>query len=176
MTRSAANEPLRHPLLVQAGVEHGFGTRASAAAAPPLLARARQVHGTGVAIADATGAVDPEVADVVVCGEPRVAAAIVTADCVPILACTDDGRWVAAIHAGWRGLAEGVIEAGLLALRSKALQRAAPPSDPCRVRAVVGPHIGACCYEVDAAVLEPLRARFADGFADGFADEFDRAI
>lgn len=55
---------------------------------------------------------------------------------------------VAAIHAGWRGLAAGVIEAGVSALR-----RAAPRSALC---AAIGPHIGPCCYEVDAPVLTAL--------------------
>lgn len=55
---------------------------------------------------------------------------------------------VAAIHAGWRGLAAGVIEAGVAALR-----RAAPRSTLC---AAIGPHIGPCCYEVDAPVLTAL--------------------
>ena len=158
MTQSAASEPLRHPLLQAAGVAHGFGTRASAALAPTLLARARQIHGAAVATADAAGGISLAEADAVVCCEPGVAAAVVTADCVPILACTDDGRCVVAIHAGWRGLAEGVIEAGVAALRNSG----PVACESSQLRAVIGPHIGPCCYEVDDAVLEPLQGRFAD--------------
>jgi YfiH family protein len=154
------NQPLCHPLLSEAGVEHGFGTRGSESCAPPLIARPQQVHEAAVAVADAEGRVQPEAADAVVCKLPRVAAAIVTADCLPLLACTDDGRCVAAIHAGWRGLAQGVIEAGL-----RALAAIADHSDASRLRVVVGPHIGPCCYEVDEAVLAPLRARFDDEVA-----------
>lgn len=148
---------LNHPLLARAGVEHGFGTRDSAVSGSAVLARPRQVHGAVVAIADAAGGVHPEVADAVVSREHGVAAAILTADCVPILACTEDGRSVAAIHAGWRGLVEGVIGAGLAALKMSAEFR----SGPADLWAVVGPHIGPCCYEVDDVVLEPLRARFS---------------
>ena len=49
---------------------------------------------------------------------------------------------MAAIHAGWRGLACGVIAAGIEALRAEA-------GGAARLVAVIGPHIGACCYEVD---------------------------
>jgi copper oxidase (laccase) domain-containing protein len=72
---------------------------------------------------------------------------------VPVLAASADGRAVAAIHAGWRGLAAGVIDAGIDALR-----RTAPDQTLC---AVIGPHIGPCCYEVDGPVLDALRY-FAD--------------
>jgi YfiH family protein len=74
---------------------------------------------------------------------------IVTADCVPVLAAAADGRAATAIHAGWRGLAAGVVSAGIDALRREA--GGAP------LLAVVGPHIGACCYEVDAPVVDALR-------------------
>jgi copper oxidase (laccase) domain-containing protein len=60
---------------------------------------------------------------------------------------------VAAIHAGWRGLAAGVIEAGVAALR-------ALPVGEGELVAAIGPHIGACCYEVDAPVLDALALRF----------------
>jgi len=88
-----------------------------------------------------------------VCREPGLAIGVVTADCLPILACSEDGSAVAAIHAGWRGLAAGVIEAGIEALREIAPRDAG-------LRAVVGPHIGRCCYEVDTPVLSALATRF----------------
>jgi len=162
VSEGGAGVPLRHPLLEGVGVGHGFGTRGSEKKAPRLVARAHQVHGTAVAWADARGRVDVADADAVVCCESGVAAAIVTADCLPILACSEDGRAVVAVHAGWRGLAAGVIEAGLAALR------VAAPRRRTRVVAVIGPHIGACCYEVDAPVLGPLRARFGS--------ELERAV
>jgi hypothetical protein len=60
---------------------------------------------------------------------------------------------VAAIHAGWRGLAAGVVEAGIAALRARSPAGA-------QLVAAIGPHIGVCCYEVDMPVLAPLRKRF----------------
>src|SRR5262245_7368384 len=129
---------IEHPLLRACGVRHGFGTRGDE---PPAgLLRPRQVHGAAVARAqDCPGGVE---ADAVVAATAGPPIGVVTADCVPILAASADGRAVAAIHAGWRGLAAGVIGAGIDALR-----RAAPRA---ALRAVIGPHIGLCCYEIDA--------------------------
>jgi YfiH family protein len=71
-------------------------------------------------------------------GQPMLALA---ADCVPIaIAATDGTPQLAVLHAGWRGLAEGVVEAGMRALGG------APAA------AVVGPSVGPCCYEVGPEV------------------------
>ena len=153
MTASA----LRHPLLDGRGIPHGFGVRG--ADAPVGLSRPRQVHGAAVAHATAAAGVEGLDADAVVSREPGLPVGIVTADCVPVLAASADGGAVAAIHAGWRGLAAGVIEQGVHALRAQAPAGA-------RVIAVLGPHIGACCYEVDEPVLLALRARFG-GVVEG---------
>ncbi|MDP6976988.1 MAG: peptidoglycan editing factor PgeF [Myxococcota bacterium] len=142
---------IRHPLLDDLGVAHGFGTRTSAA--PEGLVRPRQVHGTAVAHSTLSRDAQDEEADAIVTRVPARAVGILTADCVPILLCAEDGRGVAAIHAGWRGLAAGVIEEGVAALRSKAGAAG-------RLFAVVGPHVGPCCYEVDAPVLDAMTQRF----------------
>ena len=144
-------EPLRHELLTRCGVGHGFGVRD--APAPPGLRRPVQVHGTAVATLSGDGALSSDQADAVVSGVAGVPVAVVTADCVPILAAAGDGSVVAAIHAGWRGLAGGVVERGIEALR-----HIAPHGSS--IVAVVGPRIGSCCYEVDAPVFEALEARF----------------
>src|SRR5512144_2454230 len=72
-----------------------------------------QVHGNDVEIFDAAasaGDSEPQ-ADAAVTHTPGVVLAILTADCLPILLCANDGAEVAAVHAGWHGLAAGVIEA-----------------------------------------------------------------
>jgi len=147
---------IEHPLLRDAGVRHGFGLRDEAP--PPDVLRPKQVHGARVVEApDGAG----READVIVARAPFAGrVGVVTADCVPVLlagagadALAGAGAdAVAAIHAGWRGLAAGVLEAGVEALRCAAGD--AP------LVAVAGPHIGPCCYEVDAPVTEPLRERF----------------
>jgi YfiH family protein len=141
---------LEHPLLAARGAEHGFGVRG--ADGPPGLARPRQVHGSAVARARADAAPLGE-ADAVWSDAPGVAVGVVTADCVPVLLAGEGARIVAAVHAGWRGLAGGVIGAALDALRAAGAPGAS-------LAAAVGPCIGACCYEVDEPVLARLRARF----------------
>lgn len=141
---------LCHALLEARGVAHGFGLRTTPA--PDGLLRPRQVHGCAVVSAAACRAQPAPEADGVVSVEPGVAVGVVTADCVPILLGSPSGAVVAALHAGWRGLARGVIDAGIDALRQHV-----PAAD---LVAIAGPHIGACCYEVDAPVLEQLEARF----------------
>jgi len=119
----------------------------------------RQVHGTRVVEATSTAdGVEPE-ADAAVAREPGVVLAILTADCLPVLFCTDDGGTIGAAHAGWRGLAAGVLERTVEAI-------AAAPS---RVLAWIGPAIGAASYEVGEAVRDAFVAIDA-GAADAFAE------
>ncbi|HEY8430796.1 MAG TPA: laccase domain-containing protein [Sandaracinaceae bacterium] len=146
---------LTHALLEAAGVAHGFGTRACRE--PEGLVRARQVHGARVVVLtrDAAPPADPGAADALVSERPALPIGVVTADCVPILVATPAGR-VAAVHAGWRGLAAGVIEAALAELA------ALEPEAPARAVAVIGPRIGPECYEVDAPVMDALAARHGE--------------
>ena len=75
----------------------------------------RQVHGTRCCAAPARSPVPPE-ADASFTREPGVVSAVLTADCLPILLCDQAGTVVAAAHAGWRGLAAGVIESTVAAM------------------------------------------------------------
>lgn len=111
--------------------------------APPIWLR--QVHGAAVHDADAPEAsLERPRADGVVARRIGRVCAIESADCLPILFASSDGAVVAAAHAGWRGLAAGVIEATLAAMH-------APPSG---VMAWLGPCIGARVYEVGRDVLD----------------------
>ncbi len=153
----AALQPLRHALLSSIGVDHGFGLRGLRGLAELAGLRCpRQVHGIAVATAQQCAGQDPPPeADAVISEEIGVRIAVVTADCLPILLAGDRGRVVAAVHAGWRGLAGGVISACLAALRER-LEKSE------RVAAVIGPHIGKCCYEVDEPLLGALEERFSE--------------
>jgi len=144
---------LRHPLLAERGVVHGFGLRD--VPVPPGVLLPRQVHGARVVAAEACRAEPAPEADAVTSREPGVAVGVVTADCVPILLAAETGAAVAAVHAGWRGLVAGVVPQSVDALR-----RSARVSGGARIVAAIGPHIGPCCYEVDAPVLEPLTGVF----------------
>jgi YfiH family protein len=112
----------------------------------------RQVHGTGVASFDAAPSTEePPNADASSTRAPDVVLAVLTADCLPLLVCAEDGGEVAAIHAGWRGLAAGVIERCIESLRA--------PRD--RLLVWLGPAIGAHSYEVGAEVREAFLAQSA---------------
>lgn len=107
----------------------------------------RQVHGTGVVrVANApTG--EPE-ADAAVTDAPGTVLAILTADCLPVVFAADDGSEVAAAHAGWRGLAAGVLEATVAAMRTP----------PARLLAWLGPAAGPQAYEIGGEVREGFLA------------------
>jgi len=154
-SRAPAEASLVDARLAQSGASHGFDLREVEAAAG--VVRPRQVHGAAVvSLAQCRDAAGRPEADAVVSTTPGVRIGIVSADCVPLLLAARDGSAVAAVHAGWRGLACGVIGAGVRALAAAA---GVAPAD---LLAGIGPHIGSCCYEVDAPVLDALRQRFAD--------------
>ncbi|MEO8671023.1 MAG: peptidoglycan editing factor PgeF [Tahibacter sp.] len=102
----------------------------------------RQVHGIDVLDLDAVAGQSteaPEVlADASYSATPGRVCVIQTADCLPVLICSDDGTEVAAAHAGWRGLAGGVIEASIARFRTPAS----------RLHAWLGPAIGPASYEI----------------------------
>jgi YfiH family protein len=84
---------------------------------------------------------------------PGIGPMVLTADCLPIALAS--AAAVAMVHAGWRGLAGGVLEEGLRALREV--------GGPARVLAVIGPGAGVCCYEVGPEV----HAAFGDAHRVG---------
>lgn len=86
-------------------------------------------------------------ADAIISTNPDDVLCVRTADCVPVLAWAEDAYAVAAIHAGWRGLASGIVEKAVLAMRDLGARD---------IRAAVGPAIGPCCYEVKPDVVEAL--------------------
>ncbi len=106
-----------------------------------------QVHGCEVADGDA--GVSGCRADAVTATRPGRVCAVLTADCLPLLLCNRNGSRVAAVHAGWRGLAEGVIEA-VLARFGEA---------PEGLLAWLGPAIGPQAFEVGPEVREAFLTR-----------------
>ena len=146
-------------------------------------ALARQVHGVTIL---RVGAGDPG-ADPPAAGRPGVAAgalgqgppegkaplgegdglvttdtgvvlAVLTADCAPVLLADPGTGVVGAVHAGWRGLAAGVVEAGVAAMTGLG-------ADPAAVVGLVGPAAGGCCYEVGQDVREAVGGRYPAALA-----------
>ncbi|MBN8480962.1 MAG: peptidoglycan editing factor PgeF [Xanthomonadales bacterium] len=116
-----------------------------------------QVHGIAVAGDDMIAGVDEPRADAAVTSMPGAVLAVLTADCLPVLLCRADGSAVAAAHAGWRGLAGGVIEAACAALDCGRGES--------EVIAWLGPAIGPASYEVGGEVRDAFLRR--DAGADG---------
>jgi YfiH family protein len=115
----------------------------------------RQVHGSAVATLGPLPSADEPQADAAVSHLPGTVLAILTADCLPVLFCSADGRCIGAAHAGWRGLAGGVLEATVAAL----------PAPRDQLLAWLGPCIGAASYEVGSEVRAAFVA--ADAGAAG---------
>jgi YfiH family protein len=124
-------------------------------------ARVRQVHGATVVQArrELLGQGPPEArpplaeADGIVTDQPGLVLAVFTADCVPLLLADPAARVVGAVHAGWRGLAAGAVEAGVRAFVDLGADLGASV-------ALVGPAIGPCCYEVGPEVAEAVGQRY----------------
>jgi hypothetical protein len=104
---------------------------------------ANQVHGSTVAVPERGGEVGD--ADALLTDDPATALVVATADCVPVI--IEGERSVAVVHAGWRGMAEGVVAAAVTAMRDRGDRP---------VRSAIGPSIGPCCYEVGAEVLRAI--------------------
>lgn len=123
-----------------------------AAQLPAEPAWLNQVHGTAVADLDipSSGSIagNRPGEDAAVTREPGRICAILTADCVPVVLAAADGSAVAAAHAGWRGLAAGVLAATLRALAVH----------PDNVIAWIGPCIGPAAYEVGDDVRDAMLA------------------
>jgi len=96
----------------------------------------------GITVVNAENSKNKAVADASWTDSSNIVCAVLTADCLPILLCQRDGTRVAAVHAGWRGLAAGVIEA--------ACQAMACPAD--KLLAWLGPAIGPQAFEVGVEV------------------------
>ncbi len=109
--------------------------------------RVEQVHSGRVVAADRA----PCEADGVTCDRPGEAVRVVTADCVPVLLATRDGRRVAAVHAGWKGTLARIVETAVRRLRD---------GNDSGVTAYIGPAIGPCCYTVGEERLAAFQAAF----------------
>lgn len=122
----------------------------------------KQVHGTSVVTLDGEDLFQQD-ADACVANTAGKVCAILTADCLPVLFCNEAGTKVAAAHAGWRGLADGVLEATVAAMDCN-------PSD---LLAWLGPAIGPNAFEVQQDVYDAFCTNNPDN-ASAFKPHNDR--
>ncbi|HKY61434.1 MAG TPA: polyphenol oxidase family protein [Gemmatimonadota bacterium] len=161
---AAENGPGRDPALE--------GLRSWAAGRFDGLVGATQVHGArifdvdGVRVPETAGSAGPFVLrvagyDGLLTNRPGRLLTVGAADCVPALLYAPRAGVVALLHAGWRGIAAGILPAALERLS----EAGARPAD---VLAWWGPAVGPCCYPVGEEVVEALRATEAGPEADGW--------
>jgi YfiH family protein len=117
-----------------------------------------QVHGKDVVDASLVQPGAPvQVGDASTAAQAGVVCAILTADCLPVLFADLDGKVVGAAHAGWRGLAAGVLQAAVAAMRAQGAGE---------ITAWLGPAIGPQAFEVGPDVLDAFREALPDGHAE----------
>jgi hypothetical protein len=123
------------------------------------LHEASQVHGAAVQVVSARtdpGALRHVEADALVAQAAGTAVGVRAADCLPLLLADPDSGAAAAVHAGWRGIVAGVVEAAVASLRVHAGASAS------RLLAATFPHIRGCCFEVGPEVADRLLASSPD--------------
>ncbi|ELX8381217.1 purine nucleoside phosphorylase YfiH [Providencia vermicola] len=123
-----------------------------------------QVHGTKVLCLDGSD-IENKQADAVYTHQTGVVCAIMTADCLPVLFCSQDGQEVAAAHAGWRGLCDGVLE-------NTVAQFSCPKN---QIMAWLGPAIGPSKFEVGPEVRDAFIKQSTE-LAAGFAIHGDKFL
>jgi hypothetical protein len=125
-------------------LQHGFGTR-DAPLSQEGMASLKQIHSSLSIVADRRVGCVGE-GDALLTADPGVTVSIRTADCFPILLADRANRAIAAVHAGWRGTAAGIV--------SETLRRMCDEfgTTPVDISAAIGPGIGACCYRVGEEV------------------------
>jgi YfiH family protein len=172
-TSVAPWESLNLALHVHDDLEHVAANRGLLAGRVGAPVRfARQVHGTRTLTLEGAGDDDPLRGDLgqddggydgLVAAVPGIPVGVLVADCVPVLLADRGAGVVATAHAGRAGLLGGVLEAVVAAMAARGARRG-------RIRAVLGPSAGACCYEVprtmqDAAcaVVPAVRATTRSG-------------
>jgi hypothetical protein len=144
------------PERVQGNREKLFGALGAAKMRSILL---RQIHSDIVYVVGSGAVPQGEHApqgDALITRERGVLLAVQTADCIPILLADTRQRAVAAIHSGWRGTAQRLVEKTLGRMQMEFGTR------PAEVIAAIGPGIGGCCYEVGHDVVKEFAAKFPE--------------
>lgn len=113
---------------------------------PCWLNQVHGIHGVRASESAAAPAADWSWSDT-----PASVCVVMTADCLPLLICDEAGTRVAAVHAGWRGMCDGVIEQAVAGFRSAGIE-------PGELRVWLGPAIGPAAYEVDTVVYDAFSA------------------
>lgn len=132
---------------------------------PEALVTVHQVHSARALPVTGPLSIRPE-ADALVTDRPGVLLAVLTADCQPVLFADPVARVVGSAHAGWRGAADGILEATIDAMEALGARRS-------NISAVIGPTISQAAYEVGPEFFDRFRAEDEDStrfFTNGTGD------
>lgn len=143
------------------GVEHGVTMRSLGDARKNHVGwyiGAEQVHGSTVAFADKSTMSPIPNADGLVTNATGVRIGVRTADCVPILMADVHNTVVSAVHAGWKGIRQGVVSNAVRAMISSGARLDS-------LVVFIGPHIGGCCYTVDEERAKKFHTRYVENGA-----------
>lgn len=114
----------------------------------------RQLHTNRVIIQGSEIAAEEPAGDSLITDQPNLILAIQVADCVPILVADRNKRVIAAIHAGWKGTAQRIVEKTLQVMREDF------GTNPADCLFAMGPNIGGCCYQVGKEVITLYKKKF----------------
>lgn len=135
-------------------IVHGFGKRAEPVPGPYFIPNTRQIHSARVVSVSSKMSDLLEEADAFVTTEAGVVCRVATADCLPVLIWDVRERIVAAVHAGWRGVAAQIVPETIAFMRDEF-----PDAD---LRVAMGPAMAASCYEVGDEVVSACRKTVSD--------------
>jgi YfiH family protein len=130
---------------------------------PESWAFVDQIHGSDIVVATGPGHLGE--ADGIMTSVPMLPIVIATADCVPVV--LTGHQTVAVVHAGWRGIAAGVV--------GEAHTMMGEAGDPV-IAAVIGPHIASCCYEVGSEVVDAIGGFAASTTSGGLSVDLAGAV
>lgn len=135
-------------------LEHEFGTRLAAWPDQARVATVKQVHSVRILEADRAGCIGE--GDALISDQPGILLSIRTADCLPILMADPKHMAVAAIHAGWRGMAQEIAPKTVQAMAKRF------GTNPQDLVVAIGPGIGVCCFEVGSEVATQFAQFFPE--------------
>ncbi|MET6598459.1 peptidoglycan editing factor PgeF [Citrobacter portucalensis] len=125
------------------GISHGFlNVKESACFDRGQFAEINQVHGNELVFFKSKLPHRPN-ADAAFTDKNNLGLGVITADCLPLLMASSDGKCICVAHGGWKGIASGIIQKCILEFEKNNIN----PEDIC---VSIGPHIGSCCYEVSS--------------------------
>ena len=139
------------------GINHGFGF-AKDSARRSTWSTVHQVHSAAIVQLPRSSTQSVRADGLITSGPETVA--VQTADCIPVLFSSKDGRAVAAVHAGWRGLCAGILVNAVRDFESLGVRSA-------ELLVGIGPHARACCYEVDQITCDSFEKQWGRFWMSG---------